>query len=1081
MTRFAALRDREAINCSVPLSNIDAPTARLLIVHFSDVHLRLHDRDNNPSLRRVGELVGAIRSVDADPNKTCVIVISGDSAFAGKTEEYQLAQSLFQGVRTRLLAAKLAHDVIFIVVPGNHDCDFALNTVLRDLAIRNISQMPLDASILEQCGVVQKAYRDYEAQLLGLPTALPLWLHRTVPIPVGEKTVRFELFNTSWLSQLHEKPAELCLPPAALQTPTEAADLVVTVFHHPYNWLGIVNSREFRGHVETSSDLILTGHEHVQTSSRKENLGAGNIEYIEAGALQETDFPLESAFNVLLIDLNRREQRLHIFKWDSHLYTETQVPVWQSLIRNGVRTRHEYQFSAPFQQVLIDAGANFTHPRKEKLALTDFFVWPTLRKLSDRASTVRVSSTRTAVETDTLRGRAVQEQLLLENRWLLYGPDKAGKTALAKRLCALYYDHQLVPVLLDGETLKSSNPDRVREAIRAAFAAQYASPGVTEFEQLPRERKVFVIDNFHHSLLNEQARGSLLTTLWDLAGKVVLFTGESPGATQLLGGALSVATLAEYQQAELLEFGYQLRHELVRKWQTLGRDETVSPVEVNRQIHLTERILDDVLGTNFVPAYPLFVLALLQQAEAAVPGMTTHLGSYSHFYEIIIKSNLANTVSKAVGYDTKLTFLSVLAFFLYERGTDRLISPQELEQVYRHYRATYRDPVEYDELVKDLQHSSILQLQHNHYRFKYEHLYHYFLASYIATVLQEDHNAVETKELIIRICGSLYLDDHARIMIFLAHLSKNAFILESVLGVAQQIFTEIPACDLETNMDHLVQRGTLTYVPSDPEVNQRAALERRDELEVQLAKQVPASSQVAPASMQPVLEPRDLDLIAQFNFAFKTIDVVGQLLKSFAGSMKGAPKERLVKEAFNLGMRSLNFLLEAIHDENDELAQFMFERFVNHWEENHPGVKIPSEELKRQERRAYAAITWLAEMTAFSHLKKLSLSLGTERLTDTFSDVIGANPSTAFRLLDVAVKLDLYRGFPELDIERLGRDLRKKSFPLTLLKMLALEHFHLYRVEQPVVQKVCAVLNIPIKQGTITTLASSERKRFAED
>ncbi len=1071
----------EVINCSVPSPTVNATADRLLIVHFSDVHLRLNDKDNNPSLRRIDEIVGAIRSVDADPNKTCVIVISGDSAFAGKLEEYSLALSLFQGVKAQLLAAGLVHDVSFVVVPGNHDCDFALNTSMRDLAIKNISQMTLDASVRKQCGVVQKAYRNYEAQLLGLPQALPLWLHQTVCLRVGEKTIRFELFNTSWLSKLHEHPAELYLPLEELQMPANEADLVVTVFHHPYNWLGIVNGREFKGYIETSSDLILTGHEHVQTSSRKENLGAGNVEYIEGGALQETNVPSESAFNVLLINLDSREQRLHIFKWDGRLYKETQVPVWQSLIRNGIRTRHEYQFSSQFQQVLNDAGANFTHPRKEKLTLTDFFVLPTLRKLSDRTSTERVSNARTAVETDTLRGKAVWEQLRLENRWLLYGADKAGKTSLAKRLCVLYHDDLLVPVLLDGGTFKSSNTDRVREAIRTEFAFQYVSPGVTEFEQLPRERKVFVIDNFHNSPLNEQARGILLKTLWDLAGKVVLFTSDNPGATQLLGGVSSVAALAEYHQAELLEFGYQLRHELVQKWQMLGRDETVNHMEVERQIRFTERILDDVLGTNFVPAYPLFVLALLQQAEAAVPGTTAHLGSYSHFYEIIIKSNLANTVSKAVGYDTKLTFLSVLAFFLYRRGTDRFISLQELKKLYREYRVTYRDPVEYDKLIKDLQHSSILQFQYDYYRFKYEHLYHYFLASYIDTALQENHDSVETKELITRISSSLYLDDHARIMIFLAHLSKDAFILESVLSVAQRIFTEISACDLDTNMDHLVQRGTLTYVPSDPEANQRAALERRDDLESQLAQRLPASSQVSSVPMPSVIEPSDLDLIGQFNFAFKTIDVIGQLLKSFAGSMRGEPKERLVREAFNLGMRSLNFLLEAIRDENAELAQFMFDRFVNHWKDNHPGVKIPSDELKRQERRVHAAITWLAEMTAFSHLKKLSLSLGTERLTDTFSDVISASPSTAFRLVDMAVKLDLHRGFPELDMERLGGDLKKKPFPLTLLKMLALEHFYLFRVEQPVVQKVCAMLSIPIKQATVMKLVSSKRKRFAKN
>jgi hypothetical protein len=132
----------------------------------------------------------------------------------------------------------------------------------------------------------------------------PLYYEYVIPIDKGDLIVR--CYNTAWMCLREGKPGTLAFPQAALDVMTKGR-FAISLFHHPYNWL--MSARPFRQVVERHSDLVLTGHEHQRDRAltyRPDTLKATT--YVEGGALQDSDDPTSSAFNVILVDVERAEQ-----------------------------------------------------------------------------------------------------------------------------------------------------------------------------------------------------------------------------------------------------------------------------------------------------------------------------------------------------------------------------------------------------------------------------------------------------------------------------------------------------------------------------------------------------------------------------------------------------------------------------------------------------------------------------------------------------------------------------------------------------------------------------------------------------
>ena len=68
---------------------------KLALIHLSDIHLK---KESDPILKRGSELASALRMTVAIADNI-VILITGDIAFSGKPEEYQIASRFFRYLR----------------------------------------------------------------------------------------------------------------------------------------------------------------------------------------------------------------------------------------------------------------------------------------------------------------------------------------------------------------------------------------------------------------------------------------------------------------------------------------------------------------------------------------------------------------------------------------------------------------------------------------------------------------------------------------------------------------------------------------------------------------------------------------------------------------------------------------------------------------------------------------------------------------------------------------------------------------------------------------------------------------------
>lgn len=1007
---------------------------KLLLLHLSDIHIR---SQGDFILNRADQIASAMSSLDFEVGGG-VVVITGDVAFSGQAVEYTLAEEFLCKLKSRLVETIQIPEVHIVLVPGNHDCDFSTPNQVREILISTIAKGTVDsvsADLAMQTISVQENYWNFVKRITGkaVENAPNNKLIQITQLNIGGKIISFNSFNTAWMSQRSEIQGALHFPTEFIPNEDTTSNLVVSIFHHPYNWLESSNAREFRMRIERNSDLILTGHEHESGQYQRTDRVMGNTnEYVEGAVLQDSKTQ-KSSFNAVLIDIEQKSQKFFNAVWTDHLYDmQAMQATWQTFQRNKNRMRNEFMISSAWINYLINPGAGFTNSRKERLEFDDIFVEPNLRELT------KIDNLNQVIQLP-IRGDQFWRRLMDTPYVAILGGESAGKTTLSKSLFSKFHAEGFVPITASGADLKDCDNDKVMRQIAKLVESQYSSAAVERYRQIGSDKRVLLIDNYHLIPLNNKGNNQLFKYLKEFFGRIVLLTHDLSKVDELAGDPGVQSPLTSFIQFELQEFGNQLREELIERWFTVGQEFSISTEQLENQVIETKRVMDAMLGRNLLPAYPIFILIILQQIEAQT-NLSTSSGALGYLYEHLITTSLAKTV-KRLNLDTAHAYLSEIANHMFNLRTYKL-SDSQMQEVHKKYCEDFTMSIRFDQIEKALLDADLISYGGGLHTFKYKYCYYYFTAKHLMGRLTTD----EGKAQLRRLAENVHKEEFANILVFLAYLSKDPIIIEEMLRASRAVYPNEELCDFDeqlkfiTALNDTVPKAIL--LDKDARSARKEINQTMDEIEARMPQPVEDEDE------------SDLNDALRVNVAFKTIQILGQILKNHPGSIKGPIKMEIAEECYLLGLRALHVLYKILEQHRDEMVNFIVHQ-MERIEDN------PEQQIKKAKR----FVSILVEGSAIAFIKKISSSIGTESLRQTYDELVRKYNRLAVKIIDLSVKLDHFEQFPSDEFDKLIKDVNKHNnmFASLLLKHLAVDHFYRYTIPRSTKQRYCEKLGIELK------------------
>lgn len=1025
---------------------------RAVLVQLSDIHFK--DNARNAVLTRTEAIVAAVGSCAFGPDKDLVIVLSGDLAFKGSEAEFGIAGAFLDDLRGRFEASGEYGQVQWVVVPGNHDCVLPpedQDAARLTLADQVIAKQDYRESMLEGCLKAQDNYFAFVSRHFGLSfDTVQDKLYRFQVLDLGGHQLGFHLFNTAWLSRRREKPGQLAVPVDELNVRGNGCDIAVGVLHHPDNWLDPhANRRAVRARLEKVADVVFTGHEHEAAEYQKQSR-SNLITYFEGGVLQDSDNPRHSGFNVLVLDLGEKTYQSYAFTLrDDRYVAQDHNPPVVPLKEKSVKGEQDFVFRPEFRASLAKGGVALADGLAQELRLGDYYVYPDLQENqhedAEQLEVMERQGVPKSVTNDlgVVRGENLVDMLAASEKVMITGDRRSGKSALAVTALQDLSERGYVPLLLNGAQLRSEKPQRLHTLLKDAYDEMYSRPAFQLYLQEPKATRLLVVDDFDATPLGHAHLKKALDHLHGIFGKVLLVGQAGVTLTLPLEDGEQDHPLTDYRRYEIRTFGKTLSLRLIRNY--LGASQRHAPglsePEFVRQVDDMQKAVSMVLRNNFLPAYPIFILLVLQHRQVQPNQGVTH-ASYGYLLEVVIKYNIAQAFQSPERYDTAKQFLSELAMHMYRIGRHEL-KEREFFEILDRYKSDYDNNIREDRFTQDLLESLILEKSDDVYRFRFLFQYFYFAATYLADTLEDPGS----QTVVTNLSGHLEIKENSEIMVFLGHLSRSPLILQLVLDVARRTLGSFTPANFGEDIESL--EASIDQVPAAV----RGAFDAMKNRE-QLARQEDEFEPVAVSTRRHRLDRAEVE--SEVGVAFRVLDVLGQILRSRAGSLRAQQKEEIVEAAYNLGRRGMTSVLELLQQFIDYLRS---EQFRLDFQEN--VEDITHEELNELVRRATAALSKAAQMVALVFIKQVSTAVGSEMIGNTYDILKQKHGNLVVDLLHLSIKLDLYQtGFPFADLKVLADDTTESKYGRSVLQLLVLAHLRLFHRDRPVVQQALSTVGL---------------------
>lgn len=1005
----------------------------LQIIHFSDLHFK---ESNNTLKSRVEIIKNAIESERLPKEKT-IIIVTGDIAFSGKVNEYMEAMDFFQS-----LIDLLGENVDLFFVPGNHDNEFdSSKTKVRETLIDSFSTEKIDDYSLNIICESQTNFNNFK-QLFHKNVEEKNAFYSFAKIEVGGYSIALNLINTACFSTINEKQGKLKVPLTELSLST-SEDFVISMFHHNFNWLESNNAREVKSKIEKESDIIFTGHEHTYSHEKREKSDSA-VEHFEGSVLQDSANFENSSFNIYRIDFNSKKisSAVAIFQKGIYIIKSKEEIIYK---KNKRFLGNTYTLKDEFKIFLNEAGVEFQHPQKEKILLEDVYVYPQFLKLETSGSDGGKNTDDYYISSSFLKDLKKEN----ENKFLIIGEEKSGKTSLGKMLYKEFLDKNFIPIYLDGMKIKNCNLDKIDTEIKKAFETQYEKSDWECFYVLEKKNKFLIIDNFDQFYERNLKKKEIIEFLENKFSNIIIL---GQGLLEIEVMVPKISNMKNYQKFRIIEFGHHLRYCLIKKWNTLGSEN--EDKEIQRKIQEAERILTFSIGKNLVPSFPIFILTSLQMIES---GNSTNLehSTQGYYYQYLITEAILKYIRKNDEINSFFNYLGEIAFEMYNKNQFKGLYKQEWEEFHRHFLIRYAISKNFNSLyffdtfIKTLISCGIIVCDDvSEIRFKYKYIYYYFLSKFLSEKIEKP----EITETVKKLLKNIYTEEAANIVMFLTHHNnKITFITNGLIENCKKIFNEHNPIKLNNDIveiNKLVDKLPIFSAPDmNVENNITEEYKEKDRIERSISNNLKKDTTVH--------EDYELEEFMEWarnlNIALKSIEIIGNLLKNYHSVLEAQTKIELIQETYNVSLKMTKFFFELATEDLEGLTN-RIEEFL---------IKKEEKQKTKQKEIARQIIFNLLALISYSFFEKTSSALGYDKLSMTYDTVLEKNmDNNGVQLIDLMIRIFYFEETPFQKIDKLKKEFIKNNFADYILKSIIYRYLYLNKTEYNVRQRLCDMVSI---------------------
>ena len=1010
---------------------------KVALLQLSDIHIQ---SDKDFIIMHQEEFYRSCKALINECTKL-IVVITGDIAFKGSKEEYDLAYNWLKECEDSWKhEAKFLNSVEYIAVPGNHDCDFSTQNEVREIVISSLSQKDTVGSgnATLPCLSVQENFWSFYNRLRKENLSEKIsWLHE-VRLK-QDFSIFFNCYNSAFLSQLKEKPGGLIIPQDKFinTVRNHPQDIIISLYHHNTGWLNpntpLNNKKTFENHLFSTSDIVMCGHEHSNQDRKISSLS----DYRELIYFENSAFQYEgiSKYSLIVLDTDEMSLIRHQFEYSEseNIYKPSEEPTQFPILKK----QSGILFSNEWVDKLGDISIPLTHTKKTTIQLPDIFVFPDLDPLSDiNRSCLQY------VDSEELLENTIAERIIF-----LTGENQAGKTSLLRMLCSSLHKKGIYPIMAFGKDIKHYN---ISQQLNLYYKNQYQYKkyNYEQYTQLDRSKKVLLIDDFDESPINNESKSQLLTLLLCNFEKIIVTTNVQMDARSVL---LDITNMDNLKRFKILSLGCRKRNALIEKWVRLGEDVITLDEQccLDRVKHAYDNI-STLLGQQLIPSYPIFILSLLQGLNQMLDKFDTSQTSYAFCYNSLIIASLMNSGMGKDNISGVLRFLSEFAYYHYKEHTGRkYFNMNEFQSFYTSYKENYYTRYSTDSLLQNLCKADIIRSEDgSSYSFSYKYIFYYLVAQKISRLVNDN----KADGLVQQLCENLHKEREANILIFLVFHNGTGQQLEDVLFASMLPFEDQQPISLNNN-DPLF-KGISNIVDSiksevmlqniNPKENREATLKSSDELQ----RKLDAEEQQAHPTEKDFEENTHL---RDLNNTFKIIQIIGQISKNQRHTLVKKELLGLIEESYNVCFRSISFFGTLIEEVKEEIA----EHFVCNYKDK---FQIKDTELRAKVHKLLYMLLFQQCLASFSNLAK---AVGMPDSQDLFQQVATRIGTPAAKIVSFTINT-YYNKINIADLEELVKEHKNNPVVMEIIRARVKNYIYNNYVDVKQCQKIGRICHLKL-------------------